>query len=127
MPPAATPNDYYCPAIKKIAVALKADDESFVPVYQPDGSAIVKSNSNAKLPNFGEIDVDCGMELEIPPGYRLIADIVKTGVFLLAFPKIEKRRLIVTLVNVGKDIVEIKKGDPFVKISVSPIYSIKWQ
>ena len=109
-------------------MSLEADVE-YYPVHESRDSTIVKSSIGAVLENNGTIDVDCGIDIEISAGYKINSKPVERfseqGILVVS-SRIEKNRLIITLVNLGKQKVELKKGDLFARISIAPIYEFEW-
>ena len=116
--------DYYLPELKKVAVSLEAD-EKYYPIHESRDSTIVKSSIDAVIASHGTIDIDCGINIKISAGYKINAKAIDNGVLAVS-SKIEKSRLIITLVNLGKQSIELRSGDPFARISLAPVYEFEW-
>lgn len=108
-------------------MSLEADI-GYHPIHESSDITVVKSSRDIVLDNYGIIDVDCGINIEIPAGYKISAKTLncfaEQGVLAVS-SRIEEKRLIITLVNLGKQI-KIGSGDLFSKISIAPIYGFEW-
>lgn len=132
-------NQSFSKGFKKVPTKIKADDPSYIPVYQTDGSVCADLVANLPAPlalpyRTTEI-VDCGFSMELPPGYKAVtcarSSLAKKGLIVTNAPgQIDtdyRGRVKVLVTNVGKEIITISHGDRFAQIALEPVYIFKWK
>ena len=135
----ATPaKNYTTPNLFTIATTIKADDPSFLPVYNEPHAADVKiSVPNVinhvqcmRLNHRSTHVFDCGIHLTIPPGYKLCGGTKNTmagrGLFV---PQVflEDGRLKVMVVNMGiENPMLLNHGAVVAQIWLEPVYFFEW-
>jgi dUTPase len=115
---------------------LEADSIEFMPVTDVNGTALVKSHADDSRFKGGEsgifigsgeaTDVDCGIKIEIAAGYKVNVESL-VGSLLAVTSRIEENRLVVTLVNIGKDRVFLRYGSLVGRMVASPVYVFDYQ
>lgn len=124
---------YVSPEIKKIATKINCEDEDFIPRYNSKNNYAdllinLKNNSEDSFKDlkltYGSLEtVDCGIEIEIPSGYKIRAESSVPGIFLTLQ---ESKRIKVNLVSFCKEEVILHHKQVIGKLWIEPIYFFEW-
>lgn len=123
--PQSPATGYVKPELKKVAVKIKPDSEDFVPKYSDKNVADLVANlnfENLELTSGSHEIIDCGIELEIPAGYKCCVSSCIQGLFLNL---IEGSRIKVVALNCGKKLI-LKNKQVIGKIWIEPVYFFEW-
>lgn len=117
---------YHEPDLKIISVHISADEEEFIPVYSEDKTCadllVNLPNRDLILP-FGSSEiVDCGFNVEVPPGYRICVSSFISNIFLNL---IDSTRIKVNVLNLGKELI-LQHKQKIGKIWIEPVYFFDW-
>jgi dUTPase len=123
--------DYVEPYLHKVATKIVVDEKEFMPVYlgnSPTVSIKAKLSETVRMPNRAIQTIDCGFSMEMPPGYKAVfeaSDVLKSkGVFVVS--GVYKDRVSVTVLNSGREIIQIENGDVVAEMSVQPVFIFDW-
>lgn len=129
--PDCVAKNYHEPNVYKVKTKIVADDEKFMPKYEDQNLASIYANmsSSAVLPYRSVLEIDAGFDIEIPIGYRCRLQIdskLASKGMIVTNPICESGRMVVTVVNCGRDLVTVNHGDCIAKLTIEPIYLIDW-
>lgn len=117
---------YSRPDIRKVAVEVECDDDEFIPVYEPgcDHANLLANipSGSLRIASGGTVVVDCGISIDMPPGYRCR---VSGGVPGLFIELTDSKRVKVHVFNAGDEVV-LQDRQMIGKISVEPVYIFEW-
>ena len=127
-PPPA--REYCTPQLNNIATKLKVDS----PIYQPEkvGNCLALHASVPQAIRFAyrtTMKVDCGIDLEIPQGFVLKAvanDYFISKGLLISPAPVKSGRIVLTVVNIGKEIITINPQEVFALLYAEPAYFFDW-
>jgi len=130
--------DYHLPSFHKVETNINADSEKYIPIY---GSSSTEADVFANLEKeilIGSsscLVFDCGFSLDVPTGFRIKIDsninLKNKGVLANHFLdescyNNKSIRMKVSLMNVSKEPVVIRKDDKIAIISIEPVYIFDW-
>jgi hypothetical protein len=125
-PPSTPAKDYSRPSVMKVAVAVKADSEEFMPTAcDASGACDIVANipSGEIRMNEGSTSViDCGFSIEIPPGYRCS---VSSSISGLILEMVEAQRFKVNAINLGQATI-LRDRDVIGRIWIEPVHFFEW-
>lgn len=104
----------------------------------PDGdtlkASIAPSITGPKVtfPHRHLASIDTGVEIDITDGYSLrfslVSQLTDRGLIASNAPgRFKKGKIVVTVINCGREIVEIKNGDPLINVWLEPELSFTWE
>ena len=117
---------YVNPEIKKISTKITCEDEDFIPKYSSKNNhADLLANLKSELVlTSGSLEsVDCGIEIETPPGYKLCVESSVVGVFLTLQ---DYKKIKVNLINLTKEEIILQHKQTIGKIWIEPVYFFDW-
>lgn len=134
-----------CPDIKSICTKIDVDEDCFMPSSRKDsnGEYVEELFANLsekeedwtgeqyiRIPSRGVVQIDCGLSLSISAGYKVRfsvnEDLSSRGLFLVSPNQITEGRVVLNLMNLGKEFMMIKHKDPIAQMWVEPVYSFEW-
>ena len=131
--PNCSAKDYFVPSINKILTKIKPDSDDFIPVYSNKSTADLRANIPEKeiqLRKGGNVLIDCGFSLEMPPGYKISvsanSDYVAKGIYINNVFS-DNNRIRVLVINNSEDVCVIKHKDIIAQIYIEPIYFFEWE
>lgn len=132
--------DYVQPSVTKVATEIVAEDESFIPRNSFPGSPSVgllanllpddAGNTRIALSHRSTAVIDCGFKFTLPPGYRAYVqattDLAERGLMVTSTYFEGETKVKVTVINVGREILYIDRGQVFAEMTVQPVYAFDW-
>lgn len=144
-PVASEVKNWDCPDVKSICTKIDADDDCFMPSHykSSNGSHMAGLFANlsekeedytgekyTRIPNRGFVQIDCGFSLDVSSGYKVRFSVNEElsgkGLFLVSPNQMTEGRVVLTLMNLGKEFMMIKNKDPIAIMWVEPVYSFEW-
>ena len=134
--------NWSCPKIESVCTKIKVDEECFMPLYS-EGSTLSKLFANlsqkeedytgekyTRIPSRGVVQIDCGFTLDLPVGFKarfsVDEELSSRGLFLVSPNQMVEGRVVLNLMNLGKEFMMIKHKDIIAQMWVEPVYLFEW-
>lgn len=84
------------------------------------------------MPHRSSHIIDTGFEVKVEPGYRLCFSLVDSfsnrGLISTNAPgNVRSGKVLVCVLNCGREIVEVKDGDPIVEVWLEADHDFEWE
>lgn len=116
---------YFTPDVREVAVEIEADDPDFMPSYgvgSNEAALFVNiPEGQIKLPKGSCVVLDCGVFLDMPPGYKCSV----AGLPGLFISLLDGKRVKVHATNLNDDLI-LSHKQTIGKIWVEPVYFFEW-
>jgi len=133
-------------AYVKTKIALSDKDDRFLPRYKNEKSACVELV--AKMPQVvvggvtmppkvllnhrASFKVQTGIRVALPPGFKvcvaILDELAEKGLVVSNAPsQVVGDEVVVQVINVGRELVEIKDGDKIAYAWIEPVYRFDWE
>lgn len=120
--PKSPATDYVSPEVNRVAASIKCEDDFFAPKSScDDGKAEIFANIDSggvELGHGSSAVIDCGFEMELPPGYRIS---VSSSIDSLFLSLADSKRIKVSVFNAGDQYV-LQDRQAIGKIWIEPVY-----
>ena len=124
--------DYDTPVLQKVAAKIKAVDKAFLPAES--GAAILKayipSGAPIQMPFRTLVEVDCGVDIDLPAGYKLniqaLPGLSAKGVFVTHNKVLGSSRVKVYVTNMGREIIMLRNADQIATVEVEQMCFFDW-
>ena len=129
--------DYYTPVLNKVVTEITAEDPDFLPKIGIDtiyANLMSNSKKTVKIEPKGYETLDCGINLCIAGGYRVVAVLgnwlSRRGLFITSIETNGDRalrRLYVNVVNLGESSIEIEYKSVFAQMHLELVHLFDWR
>ena len=114
---------------EKVSIKVVPDSLTLLPdVVINNNYLMLHSNVNISFAYRTTVKIDCGVSLTVPDGWSMKAvasDEFSSKGLLVSSQPIPNGRVILTVTNIGKEIINIKPLDSFAVLSVEKVYKLE--
>lgn len=142
----ATPSPaakYSSPPIHRVLIQVEVEDECFIPQFRTQDSSCVDLKANlpenhaglkqVTLPHRSIAVIDTGIAIKMREGYhafiKVSPELAAKGVIATESPQIiepSDGRVVITIANIGKEIIVINHKDVVAQMYIEPIYKFNF-
>ena len=130
--PKSPATDYTQPQLQKIATKLLVDAPKYVPQATESSAVLLRAKLDTvlRLPHRAIATIDAGCSVALPAGYKANFAVggrySRRGLFVISGKCDYPKNVEVTVINLGREIVQLEDGDDFVEMTLEVTYWFDW-